>query len=246
MVAYNNAIKNNTAFNRDFNTALLAEGTRDFAELRAIVNSEKVMIEKKKELQDILGGSSLASDDTITRPRDLQFQLYLTSIFDLSGFDLSIEEPDFSFSHEGNTYSVAAKRLSSVSKLRARLSEATKQIKRQKRIGLIALSLDRVVWDEKNLDAFVITDKPDTLYEAGKVTLEELLRNNVGKAVFDTQDSHVVGHIFSLTMPAVIPPLLSVGFASSTLFIPFVDETNPIYHHITDIPDRIKWPNTVV
>jgi len=60
-----------------FDISLLAEGIRDFAELRAIVKSEKIREKNRKEIQEALGGAGKPSEDILTQSRDFQFQLYL-------------------------------------------------------------------------------------------------------------------------------------------------------------------------
>lgn len=225
-------------------TALLAEGIRDFAELGAIVKSKAIRQNSKKEIQQLFGGSVKPSDDNLTHSRDLQFELYLAAIFDLSGLNISIDEPDFTFKFEEVIYSVAAKRINSEQKIHARFSKAKKQIKTSGIKGFIAFSLDRIVWNKMRYDAYIITDNPDTLYEAGQTTLHNLLKTKIKKAAWSNRDSLVVGHIASLTIPAILPKKNSFGFSSNQLFIPSFDlsENSETYKHIKEIPKIIKWP----
>lgn len=228
---------------KNFDLTLLAEGNRDFSELRDIVKSEKVKSNNRREIQELIGGASFPSDDTLTRSRDLQFQLYLAAIMDLSGFDIEIDEPDFLFNYKGLKYSVAAKRINSINKIHTRFSKAKKQIKAKGYNGFIAFSLDRIVWDEMGVDYYLVTQSPDNLYSAGQTILNKLLRTKVKKAAWDNRDPKVVGHIASLTIPALIPQLQSLGFSSIKLFIPSidVDKENPIYKHIQEMPKLFNW-----
>lgn len=229
---------------RRFDIALLAEGIRDFAELRAIVKSKTIRQENRKEIQKLFGGSGKPSDDTLTQSRDFQFELYLASIFDLSGFYVSITEPDFLFKYEEVTYSVAAKRINSEQKIHTRFSKAKKQIKKSGINGFIAFSLDRIVWDKMKKDPYIITNNPDTLYNAGQTILHDLLKTKVKKAAWANRDPLIVGHIASLTIPAILPRGISFGFSSNQLFIPSFDlsEKSKIYRHIKELPQKIKWP----
>jgi len=228
----------------DYNAAILAEGARDFAELRAIVKSDKTRRESRNEIQEILGGAISPSGDSLTRSRDLQFQLYLASIMELSGFAVEIEEPDFRFQHKGYTYAVAAKRINSKGKIHSNLSKGRKQIQKSGIHGFIAFSLDRIIWDEMGMDSYVVAGNPDALYSAGQTTLHRLLKTKVRKAAWDNRDPMVVGHIASLAMPAIIPRLRSFGISSTQLFIASydLDKENSIYKHIQEIPQRINWP----
>lgn len=229
---------------RQYDIALLAEGLRDFAELEALVKSEKIRKENRIEIQTILGGAGKPSDDILTRSRDIQFQLFLAAIFDLAGFRVDNLEPDFTFKYKNATYAVAAKRINSENKIHARFSKARKQINKSGINGFIAFSLDRIVWDKINMDAYIISNNPDTLYTAGQTILCNLLQTKVRRAAWDNRDPLVVGHIASLTIPAIIPKLLSFGFASTQLFIPAFDvpEESIIYHHVKELPEKINWP----
>jgi hypothetical protein len=195
---------------RQFDIALLAEGIRDFAELSAIVNSKTLRKKSRKEIQIIFGGSVKPSKDNLTQSRDFQYELYLAAIFDLSGFYVLIDEPDFTFRCEKVTYSVAAKRINSEQKIHARFSKAKSQIKKSGINGFIAFSLDRVVWDKVRNDPYIITSNPDALYNAGQSTLHDLLKTKIKKAAWANRDPLVVGHIASLTIPAILPRLISV------------------------------------
>ena len=227
-----------------FDIALLVQGMRDASELKAIAKSGKVRNEYRREIQEILGGAGKPSDDLLTQSRDYQFQLYLAAIFDLSGFVVENLEPDFTFKYEDSTYSVAAKRISSELKLNARFSEAKKQIKKSGINGFIAFSLDRIVWEKIKTDSYIVTNNPDTLYDAGKTILHDLLKTKVGKAALTNRDPIVIGHIASLMIPAILPRLVSLGFSSTLLFIPSIDvsEESTVYRHIRELPGKMDWP----
>jgi hypothetical protein len=71
-----------------------------------------------------------------------------------------------------------------------------------------------------------------------------LLRTKIRKAAWDNRDPFVVGHIASLTIPAILPRLLSFGFSSTQLFIPSFDvsEESIVNQHIKELPEKMKWP----
>lgn len=232
---------------RNFEMTLLSEGFRDFAELNAIFKSKKIRKESKKEIQKIFGGSRQPSEDILTQARDFQFELYLAAIFDLSGFWVEIAEPDFKFEYKGTIYSVAAKRISSESKIQARFSKAKKQIIASGVAGFIAFSIDRIVWDNMKDDCYIITNNPDALYEAGQSTLHQLLKSKIKEAAWKNRDPLVVGHIASFAVPAIVKTpgkIFSLGISSNQLFIPSFDLPvgGEMYTNITEIPGKIKWP----
>ncbi|MBM9514702.1 hypothetical protein [Desulfogranum marinum] len=230
-----------------FDKPLLADGFRDFAELNAIVKSQKIRKENRKEIQKIFGGTRKPSEDNLTQARDFQFELYLAAIFDLSGFFVEIAEPDFKFEYKGTIYSVAAKRISSESKIQTRFSKAKKQIKKCGIPGFIAFSIDRIVWDNMNDDCYIVTNDPDSLYKAGQSTLHQLLKSKIKEAAWKHRDPLVVGHIASFAVPALVKKqgeMFSLGICSNQLFIPSFDLRvgGEMYTNITEIPGQIKWP----
>jgi len=242
MRSFGSVLKSSDLSSKDFDIASLSEGVRDSSELRAIVSSEKAMSECKKELQLMLGGSTFPSEDRLTRARDLQFQLYLSSVMDISGFRIVNEEPDFSFYFKDRKYSVAAKRISSVDMICKRLSKAKDQIKKHNNCGLIAISLDRLIWDQVGKDALLVAGHPDTLFPAGQKIMGSILKSEkVGKQVLKSNDQQIVGYIFSLTVPAIIPRYSSFGISSTLQFVPsFSVEGSSIYDDIKEMPRHLK------
>ena len=227
-----------------FDIALLVEGLRNFAELDAIAKSEKIRKENRKEIQRLLGGAGKPSGDVSKLSRDIQFQLYLSVKFDLSGFKVENLEPGSMFEYKNSSYSVAAKRINSESKIHARFSKAKKQIKNSGVNGFIAFSIDRIVWDKIKTDSYIVSGYPDTLYNAGQTILHDLLQTKIRKAAWDDRDPFVVGHIASLTVPAILPKLLSFGFSSTQLFIPSFDVLGEsiVNQHIKELSEKMKWP----
>lgn len=231
----------------EIDKTLLAEGFRDFAELNAIVKSIRIRKENRKEVQKIFGGARKPSEDNLTQARDFQFELYLAAFFDLSGFLVEISEPDFKFEYKGKIYSVAAKRISSENKIQARFSKAKQQIIASGVAGFIAFSIDRIVWDNMKDDSYIITNNPDTLYEAGQSTLHQLLKTKIKAAAWKNRDPLILGHIASLAVPAIVKTrgnIYSLGLSSNQLFIPSFDLPvgGEIYTRITELPGKIKWP----
>jgi hypothetical protein len=139
----------------------LGQGLRDFFELWVIVSSKTILKTNVNELRLIFGGNVDQYEDSLnnTRPRDLQYQLFLTAIFDLSGHKIRSTEPDFIFTYMDTEYSTACKRVNSPSKLLKRIKEAERQIELSGKRGFIALSLDRLV----GLNFYSATTDPDRL-----------------------------------------------------------------------------------
>jgi hypothetical protein len=125
----------------------IGEGLRDFYELWSIASSKVILKDNLTELALIFGGNINPMEDKLsnTRPRDLQYQLFLTSFFELSGNQVVSAEPDFKFVHHNEEIAVACKRINSKTQAIGRVKEAAKQINVSGRRGFIAISLDSLV-----------------------------------------------------------------------------------------------------
>lgn len=65
----------------------------------------------RSEINNIFSGGIIEGNDT--KACNYQFQYYLSTIFEKSGYKVTSSEPDFIFEYKGKKYSVAAKRLNS-------------------------------------------------------------------------------------------------------------------------------------
>lgn len=164
----------------------LGQGLRDFYELWSITSSQVVMKDNVRELALIFGGNVNPRDDklTNTRPRDIQYQLFLTSVFELSGFHVLNAEPDFIFVHGKEEIAVACKRINSRKQAFSRVKDAAKQITESGRRGFIALSLDNLVeinfyqhtTDSQKLNQFateLLKDYFSSTFEGGSLQFDK-------------------------------------------------------------------------
>jgi len=100
-------------------------------------------------LQMLLEGADLASADTNTRPRDIQFELSVGSFFIMGGADIRPVEPDYDLLFHMERLGIAVKRLSSIKPARVlqRLRKATRQIETSTGTGFVAMNLDSWIND---------------------------------------------------------------------------------------------------
>jgi len=225
-------------FLEQFDIALLAEGIRDYSELKIISASSTVLKNAREDLSKIIGGTSFPSQDSATLARNLQYQLYVAATFDCSRMGITISEPDFIFDFKGQKYSVAAKRLVGKTSVLKRIKEAEQQIKKNGYDGFIALSLDRLL---SKKDQYLVTGNPNNIPTATNKTLLKLIKENIPVEGFSKRDSQVIGIIASLSLPAVLPGC-NLGYGSSMLFLSTVEQSDPRYrlsaemsHHLTPL-----------
>jgi hypothetical protein len=205
-------------------TSLLGQGMRDFFELWAIVSSETILNNNQNELTQIFGGNVDLFEDKITntKSRDLQYQLFMTALFNLSGYEVMISEPDFKFVLEGKQLSVACKRISSSNKMNRRIREAEKQIELSGTNGLIALSLDRLV----GLNFHSSNTNIDRLMQDAREMVHGILQGNYPKRL-PLLGSNILGILASLCMIGTdfITEKLSFAYACEFLIYDHGDNT---------------------
>lgn len=100
--------------------------------------AEKLKVIVKDPLLPSGGGDT-------TRGRDTQFEMYIASIFKSGGLDVTLGEPDVLLDLNGFRVGLAAKRLKSIKKLKARVRSASGQIVRARVPGIIFLDLELAI-----------------------------------------------------------------------------------------------------
>lgn len=97
-------------------------------------------------LRCAISGKSEIGEFEVSSARDAQFELLVTALTHHAGIlDVSVGEPDIRIKAGSRIFGVAAKRLTSPSKLRKRLRQATAQIRRNDDYGMIALNADSLL-----------------------------------------------------------------------------------------------------
>ena len=196
----------------ELNWEILSQGICDIMELYTIVTCKELLRQHPRELNDIVNGHVLSYEGTDSMPRNLQFQLYLSSIISLAGFPITLCEPDLILTCDGSEYAVAVKRINSMNKLKQRISEAKNQIIRTGKKGFVALGLEQIAREQSKS---IVALAPDYLWEAGDtlthpvidVKLKEIIRNNL--------DPNVIGYFVCIMIPAILPANYSIGFTST-------------------------------
>lgn len=124
----------------------LAEALRETRELFIIFSQESFVKNiSETELHALVSGQQLAMQDKNTNPRDIQYQLFLASLFHKAGLEVRLTEPDVKCkTTDGKDveFSIAVKRLKSLKKLETRVREAWNQIEKHNMPGIIALSVE--------------------------------------------------------------------------------------------------------
>jgi len=219
------------------------ERNRDTTELAFICNTlaEPVPLELKKWLRLILGGTRIPSQQSDTRSRDKQFELYVAALFAHSGFSISLDEPDVRFEHGGNWLGIAAKRISSVEQIEKRVRQARSQLARNGLHGYVALSLDCLV---PRVEPPRIVSNPQALDMEGSKQIEDLLSNH-GRVIAPLlSHSHCLGLIAICVLTAIVretPTHVGIGTITTQRMRPRLDDKSTIDLGIA-INSRLKGP----
>ena len=96
-------------------------------------------------LTEMLGGADTEEQDTNTKHRNFQFELYVGALLRMGNATVIPGEPDWRLVGEGIDVGIAAKRISSTQKLLPRYKAAVEQIDRHGGEGFVALSVDPFV-----------------------------------------------------------------------------------------------------
>lgn len=131
---------------------VLSEATRGIFELYWIMRSlggrnKRLPQALKSDLLEILTGPQLPRDETSqnSRPRNLQFQLFVGAWLSAGGIKVVAAEPDLIIEYFGVPAGVAAKRVFSRRKFIANVKKAVRQIEASKMPGLVAVNVDRLI-----------------------------------------------------------------------------------------------------
>ena len=193
----------------EIQTPSFIEGINDLYQLMCIIKCEKLVNSEfgKKEISKIWEGSELAANDTKTTPRDIQFQLYMMSLFN-KYFATDIEEPDFSINYLQYKHYVAVKRISSEKKINFQIKNAQKQIVNCGKKGIIIIGLDKVLFNLEN-------EKHP--YDV----LAEYVNNHIYTQEFmDSFKEEIKAIVFTFGKPTFDKLKKQYGYASGMMFIP--------------------------
>ncbi|OWA33538.1 hypothetical protein B9G55_19440 [Saccharibacillus sp. O16] len=221
----------------------LLQGYKDYWELITIANSESILLctnnAVRKEIQLIFSGNIIESDKNTT-PWNYQFQYYLSSMFERSGLEVELEEPDFTFSFKGKKYSVAAKRLNGRGSIERNIRAAESQIKNTDQYGFIALSLDKIYKDMDTVETF---NHADTSVRAATELIRVIIREYLNHRHFNDRSNQVLGIIAHIGFPFLLKsdkPLFELGYTAYTMFLPLGEPDSSEWNEVMEINNALQ------
>jgi len=131
------------------------------------------------KLEEMVTGTLLPGDDKNQHGRDMQFELYVATLFAMGGVPIRGEEPDLRFLLDGAERGLAVKRLKSAKKLAARVSDGAKQLQANGVDGLVVVNVEPLL---KGLPSEGTADDLGRRFDERVAPLHRLLPKLAGKA----------------------------------------------------------------
>ncbi|OME81221.1 hypothetical protein BK122_17455 [Paenibacillus pabuli] len=240
---YINAIasKNYEMINENYKNVL--QGYKDYWELITIANSKNVLSCTDKtvrsEIQSIFSGGIIENNKD-TKPWNYQFQYYLSSIFERSGLQVKLEEPDFTFNFKAKKYAVAAKRLNGRGSIEQNIKEAEAQIKKTNHYGFIALSLDKIY---KNMNTVETFDHADKSVRTANELIQIIIKEQIHWKQFRDRSSQVLGIIAHIGFPFLLKsdkPIFELGYTAYTMFLPIREADSSEWNEVIAINNALQ------
>lgn len=232
--------KDYKAINENYKNLL--EGYKDYWELITIANSNSVLSCTDNAVRDeiqLMFKGSIIENNKNTAPWNYQFQYYLSSIFERSGLEVELEEPDFTFNFKGKKYSVAAKRLNRRGSIESNIKEAEAQIKKTDHYGFIALSLDKIY---KNMNTVETFNHADKSVRAATELIRVIIKEQLNQKYFSDRSSQVLGIIAHIGFPFLLKsdkPLFELGYAAYTMFLPMGEPDSSEWNEVIEINNAL-------
>lgn len=220
----------------------ILQGYKDYWELISIASSNNILTcgnrDVRNEIELIFGGN-IVENDNDTKPWNYQFQYYLSSIFEMSGINVKLEEPDFTFEFKGKKYSVAAKRLNGRNSIERNIKEAEHQVSLTDNYGFIALSLDKVYKNMNKVETFKDADKS---VRVANELIQVIIKDQMKYKYFDTRSDQILGVIAHIGFPYLLEsdkPLFELGYTAYTMFLPLKPPDSAEWNEVIEINNRL-------
>jgi hypothetical protein len=196
---------------------------REVHEMMWILKGLKKHLPKgiKEKLNQVVGGRDFAALDKDSSSRNTQFELRIASYFCQAGYSVDMSTPtDIVATHDGVTYFVECKRVTSSAALNKRLKEAKKQLRVKlarftlvpRNFGIIAVDVTKVAFKHNGLTLGVTTDH-------SKDVIQDQLKKidaSIMESGFSLEQKNLLLTWLQIHIPAVVlnPPQDITRFSS--------------------------------
>jgi hypothetical protein len=179
-------------------------------------------------LKTIVGGSSFAKDDQVTKARNYQFELRIASYFLQKGYEVDMSSiSDIVAINSKSNFYIECKRLYSEKKIKTRISEAAKQLKQRvgkntflsNKVGIAVFDVTKIAFPHQGL-TWGVNDKH--CKEVIRRKLIEVVQNFDFEGPF-RNNKNVIGIWLQIHIPSL---LLSFGQPTTRFSSQFIIMTS--------------------
>lgn len=181
------------------------------------------------KLKVIAAGTEHPDAGSKTNPRDIQYELYLHSLFTRAAMSTrvgGVREADLFIQAGGKEYPVEAKRPNSDSGFDRRLHEAVQQLERLNHLGIVAISLDQIARPRgHNLRVASLEELNTVTQDCFDLFIFEHQSEITGRL----RDRDVVaGILYTMKIPGFITGTGTMCLTSQVHFDCFLPEHHPV------------------
>ena len=176
----------------------------EFRELKAILTAAKAYPTPEAwdtRVRDLATGTvfSAPSGPEGADPRDFQFECFVGAIAQLAGYTVTFSEPDLIISDGDETFSIAAKRPRSLSKLQRSFGKGLKQIRRSGIPGFVAIDASYILLRGQCIN----TNALEGAHVVIQLAVDSFVLSQRDLFITPTPPSDLLGSIVSLHKPVL-------------------------------------------
>jgi hypothetical protein len=215
------------------------QGMQEIEELHFIVKTLRARADTRKKLEFLASGHDLPRNDTKSEARDYQYELLVAAVFANSGLEVVISDPDLQFHWEGKVFFVESKRPKSLRKFFAALRDGRRAIVNAHGEGIVALSLDNLVFGTDKMFRSPTGQMGPWLADR---LIEEFLRRNGQRFANYVGSSAVFGLLLTLNQPAIYVAPAQFGTVRSFQFTNLCEMSDARYPVLTGLANLLRLP----
>jgi hypothetical protein len=153
----------------------------------------------KSHLRKLASGTHPHVNSKSNAAWNFQYEMFLAAVMQLSGYEITIAEPDVVVKDAARTIGIAAKRPQSLRNLVNNVKKGASQIRNAGFDGLVALDVSLII----GLGVLFASGKANAR-SAARILVNQFINNHEVEIIRACQGRHVIGCLVTLNVPCVI------------------------------------------